>query len=126
MTKTILILHGWGKTGPAYSEIQNIFEKKGYRVYSPDLPGFGNNPLQKDALVFDDYISFVHDYISKTKEKKVILLGHSFGGRIAIRFTALYPQMVASLILTGASGIPRPLPSLKKKIVFVITKITRP
>ncbi len=128
MKYPILILHGWSKdmTGKRYAVLQSMLAKKGFTVFAPDLPGFGANPLKKEALEFDDYIKFVHDYIKQLKIKKVILLGHSFGGRIAINFTARYPDLVEKLILTGASGIPRPLPSLKKKIVYLLTKIFRP
>ena len=125
----ILILHGWGSTmsGGKYTQLKHLLAKKGFRVFTPDLPGFGKNPLQKEVLVFQDYIRFVHEFITKSiRAKKIILLGHSFGGRIAIRFTSEYPHLVERLILTGASGIPRPLPSLKKKLVYSITKVTRP
>jgi len=125
----IVILHGWGvsMSGRKYDELKKLLEKDGYTVYTPDLPGFGNNPIGKDVLVFEDYIQFVHNFITqKIKQKKVILLGHSFGGRVAIKFTVQYPELVDVLILTGASGIPRPLPSVKKRLVYGITKLTRP
>lgn len=128
-TVPIVLLHGWGNTmsGQKYHEVKKLLEKAGYTVYTPDLPGFGNNPLEKNALVFEDYIQFVHDFVvGKIKNKKVIFIGHSFGGRIAIKFTVLYPELVEALILTGASGIPRPLNSLRKKIIYGITKVTRP
>lgn len=128
MKYPILILHGWSKNmrGNRYNAIQSLLEKKGFTVLAPDLPGFGTNPLKKEKLEFDDYITFVHDYMKRLNIKKAILLGHSFGGRIAIRFSATYPNLVAKLILAGASGIPRPLPSLKKKIIYAVTKILRP
>jgi len=133
MKKTpIIILHGWSKTmsGGRFHEIKGILESKGYSTYTPDLPGFGSNPLKKEELFFDDYVAFVEHYIAdvlkKSKAKKVILIGQSFGGRIAIRVTATYPGMIQQLVLTGASGIPRPLPSLKKKVVFILTKILKP
>lgn len=114
-------------SGRKYDELKKLLEKDGYTVYTPDLPGFGNNPIDKEALVFEDYIQFVHSFITqKIKKKKVILLGHSFGGRIAIKFTVQYPELVDTLILTGASGIPRPLPSVKKQVVYAVTKIARP
>ena len=124
----ILIIHGWGReiSGKKYIVIKQLLEKEGYVVFVPDLPGFGSSPLHKEALEFDDYIDFIHTFINKKKLLKVILIGHSFGGRLAIRFAALFPEKVHALILTGASGIPHPLPSIKKKIVFVITKILRP
>lgn len=128
MKKTIVILHGWGSTvsGERYKEVKKLLEKNGFSVFTPDMPGFGKSTLKKEELFFDDYVDFVKDFLKEKKLKKIILLGHSFGGRVAIHFTALYPQSVLSLVLTGASGIPRPLPSLKKKIVYTITKISRP
>lgn len=133
MKKIIVLLHGWSSTmtNKRYQSAKELLEKQGFIVYIPDLPGFGENSIiEKESLEFEDYISFVHTYIvdilKKTKQKQVILIGHSFGGRIAIKFTSLYPQIVSNLILTGASGIPRPLPSVKKKLVFAATKILRP
>lgn len=117
----VIILHGWGINGLKYKDLKDGLEKKGHAVYAPDLPGFGSNPLKKEALEFDDYIDFVRDYIKNLKVKKIILLGHSFGGRIAIRFTTLYPDLVDKLVLTGASGIPHTL-SFKKKFLSAIAK----
>ncbi|MGH7245509.1 MAG: alpha/beta fold hydrolase, partial [Candidatus Levyibacteriota bacterium] len=82
------------------------------------------------SLTFNDYLLFVKKYIEeilkKEKVKKIVLIGHSFGGRIGIYLSALYPDMIDSLVLTGASGISRSLPSLRKRIVFILTKIFRP
>lgn len=129
MKLPIIILHGWAPhlSGKSYHELKSLLEKENFVVYTPDFPGFGTNPLRKEALTFEDYVAFLNTYITKIlKQKKVILLGHSFGGRVAIRFTAQYRALVEKLILTGASGIPRPLPSLRKKIVYFVTKIARP
>lgn len=128
MKDPILILHGWGSTmsGEKYSQSKKIFEKAGYNVFTPDLPGFGTNIPKKEELFFEDYVEFVKQFILKHKLKKVILLGHSFGGRIATAFAATYPQYVSKLILIAPSGIPHPLPSLKKKFVYAATKIIKP
>lgn len=128
MKTPILILHAWGKDmkGEKYKELGQMLEKAGHKVYAPDLPGFGENPLPKESFLFDDYVAFVKDFITKIiRAKKVILLGHSFGGRIAIRFTAENSHLVDALILTGSSGIIRK-PSLKKQIVSTVTKIAKP
>ena len=55
------------------------------------------------------------------KQKKIILIGHSFGGRIAIKYAAKYPEKIERLILTGAAGIKRKL-TLKQKILFILAK----
>lgn len=120
---TILILHGWGASSKSFQEVKELLENEGFSVEVPDLPGFGRNPLAKENLSFDDYLAFVKNVIGK---RKVILIGHSFGGRIAIRFTRLYPDSVEKLVLTASSGIARPLPSLRKKAAYGLTALVSP
>jgi len=129
MKQPIVILHGWGAnmSSATYLAVKKELERKEYDVFVPDLPGFGTNTILKETLTFDDYVAFAKHYIEKIgKGKPVVLIGHSFGGRIAIRLVANHPDLVSKLILVAASGIPRPLPSIRKKIVFVVTKIVRP
>ncbi len=122
MKTPIVILHGWAKKGDDYHELKEIFEAKGYQFFCPDLPGFGSQPLRKPVMHIDDYIEFVLDFLKKNKLKKVILIGHSFGGRIAAKLTAKHPLHVEKLIVTGAPLIKEKLPA-KKKIVFHLVKI---
>lgn len=132
MKEPIVILHGWGSLisgEERFKEVKKLFEKNGYLCYTPDLPGFGQNVLKEKTLTFSDYVSFVeryvHDVLKKTKQKKVILIGHSFGGRIAIRFSAQHNQIVAKLILAAPSGIPHTLP-LKKKFIVIVSMVLKP
>lgn len=120
MKSPILILHGWGKTGAAYSEIQKLFEKRGYSVFAPDLPGFGAEKMSKPVMDVDDYVAWVLAYLRRNKLKKVILIGHSFGGRIGAKLTAFDSELVEKLILTGAPLIRRPL-TIKKKILVAVS-----
>ncbi len=54
--------------------------------------------------------------------KKIILIGHSFGGRIAIKYAVKYSEKIEKLILTGAAGIKHPL-TLKQKLFYILAKI---
>jgi len=129
MKEPIVILHGWGSTVSGqkrFGEVKQLLEKKGYTVFTPDLPGFGSNTLKKEELFFEDYVAFVKEFLQQQKLKKITLIGHSFGGRIAIAFAAKYPDLVGRLILVSASGIPHPLPSGKKKLAYIATKIAKP
>jgi len=54
--------------------------------------------------------------------RKFILIGHSFGGRIAIKYAARYPEKVEKLILAGAAGIKHPL-NPKQRMFFAMAKI---
>lgn len=122
MKEPILILHGWQKSGKDYADIQKIFEEKGYTVFAPDMPGFGNETLSKEVMNIDDYVDFVKNFLQKQKNNKVILIGHSFGGRVAAKFAAKYPEKVSKLILTGAPLIKKPL-SIQKRAIASLVKI---
>ncbi|HXS14760.1 MAG TPA: alpha/beta fold hydrolase, partial [Candidatus Saccharimonadales bacterium] len=95
MREPIVILHGWQKSGKDYAEIQKIFEKEGYIVFSPDMPGFGSEKLAKEAMSVDDYVDFIEAFLQKKKLNKIILIGHSFGGRVGAKFAAKYPEKVS-------------------------------
>lgn len=119
----ILILHGWAPTmtGKRYSKLVHILQKEGYTVCAPDLPGFGSEKLVKNPMGLDDYVSFVHSFLAKRKIKKVILIGHSFGGRIAAIFAARYPKRVEKLVISGSPLIRQPH-TIKQRIGFVMAK----
>lgn len=120
---TIIILHGWGLRGNSYREVTKLLEKKGCTVYALDLPGFGSEPLGKKKLNLDDYVNFVHDFIIKNKLTNVILLGHSFGGRVSIKFAIAHPKIVSALILTGAPGIKQKLSFIRRTVRYVAVSV---
>lgn len=101
----IIILHGWGSSSAAWEVTKQLLQKAGYQVLVPDLPGFGKEPVPKKPWSVSDYVEWVLGFIQLAKLDKFVLIGHSFGGRIAIKLTAQYPQKVEKLILTGAAGI---------------------
>lgn len=114
----IIILHGWGLKGSTYSMTAQLFEKKGYRVFLPDLPGFGSEPLISSSMDLSDYVTFLKKFVEKKKIAKFFLIGHSFGGRIALKYTALHEDSVSKVILTGVP-IVRHL-TWKKWIVYYL------
>lgn len=115
----IIILHGWGLRGSAYDKLASLLKEKGYRIFSPDLPGFGREPLAKEAMTLEDYATFVKDFIQKKHLRKVIFIGHSFGGRVAIKFSVKFPNFVHALVLTGAPGIKHRLSFVRRVVMCV-------
>lgn len=113
----ILILHGWNLSSEKFKPLEDEFLKHGYKVLCPDLPGFGKENIPDKPLVLSDYVSFVKTKLSLVGIEKVILIGHSFGGRISIKLTTENPQLLYALILTGTPGI---IPVSKSKVIFFI------
>lgn len=103
-----------------YSQLAKKLKTKGYKVFTPDLPGFGKERPLKRPFSLNDYADFVKNYISKNKLKKIILIGHSFGGRAAIKFCENNPKTVEKLILTGVPAFP--VNSIKRLIFLAAAK----
>ncbi len=98
----IIILHGWDESLDLYLKFQEILATRGYRVFIPYLPGLSErkNPLEK-VWSSEDYAVWLLGLAKELKLKKFFLFGHSFGSVIATTFTALYPQELLGLILSG-------------------------
>jgi pimeloyl-ACP methyl ester carboxylesterase len=122
MKRTIIILHGWNLSGARFAPLAAEFKKMGHNVFAPDLPGFGKEPPPDQPWHVVDYAEFLKKYIKKHKIKDVILVGHSFGGRVALKFAELYPNDIHAMVLTGTPGF-SPIPSKKLVFFLIISKI---
>lgn len=98
-------MHGWGSNSGAWEKPKKLLENAGYSVFVPDLPGFGKEPAPVKAWEVSDYVDFVLRFVKLAQLDKFVLIGHSFGGRIAIKLAAQHPEKIEKLILTGAAGI---------------------
>lgn len=108
----ILILPGWDSSSGAWQNVGNILADSGFRVIIPDLPGFGKSSEPPIPWSVSDYLELVIKFVEKLNlTTPLFLLGHSFGGRIAIKFGAVYPEKISGLILCSAGGL-----LFKKKI----------
>jgi len=101
--KTLIILHGWGSSKEKWEKVKEILEKKGVKVFVPDLPGFKEELEQVWRL--DDFVGWVENFIEKHRISVFFLLGHSFGGRVAIKFAFKHPEKLKGLILVSAAGL---------------------
>lgn len=110
----ILILHGWGRGSDSYTEVMEGIAKEGYQVVVPDLPGFGKSLPPSFVWGVDEYVEFVKNFADALALQKFVLLGHSFGGSVATKFTIKYPEQVRKLLLVDSAAIRRK--RLKKEI----------
>ena len=110
----ILILHGWGSRAENWSRVKELLENQGYKVFVPDLPGFGKNSPLSRAWAIDDYVEWVSEFCEKNNLSQFFLLGHSFGGAVAVKVSLKYPEKVKKMFLVASSGIRRK--TIKKEI----------
>lgn len=100
--KDIILLHGWGQNIEMMKPLGDYFCDR-FRITILDLPGFGESDEPKNTWTIDDYELMLEDFINKLKIKKPIVIGHSFGGRLAIRYCARNP--IEKLVLFGSPCI---------------------
>ena len=98
----IVLLHGWGQNIQMMQPLGNNFSDR-FRITILDLPGFGESQEPEVAWNIDKCELFLEEFFKKTNIKKPIMIGHSFGGRLAIRYSARNP--ISKLVLFGSPCI---------------------
>jgi pimeloyl-ACP methyl ester carboxylesterase len=104
----IVMLHGWGANTELILPLARPLARLGYRVFAPDLPGFGQSPPPPQAWSVFDYATFVVDYLQKHELEHVHLFGHSFGGRLSIILGADHAERIGKIVLADSAGIRTP------------------
>jgi len=102
----IFLLHGWGANLTVFAGFVDTLASA-YTVVSMDFPGCGSTDEPPEPWGMDEYAAFTSHFIASFSADEVILLGHSHGGRVAIRLatdTGL-PFRVTKMILVDSAGI---------------------
>lgn len=102
-TNYVLLLHGWGQSHAFWNNLTETLSGK-YHLFVIDLPGFGFSKEPPKVWNLSDYAQFIHEFIIKIGIKNPIIIGHSFGGRIATVYAAQFP--VKKLVLYSSGGLP--------------------
>lgn len=114
----LLLIHGanigWGQWAPNIHELS-----KKYRVIALDLPGCGGS-TQTDfnSLRLGDFVAVTADFIKQLRLRSLTVVGHSFGGAIAIKLAGRSDIKVSKLILVNPLGFTRNVPGKQKLITL--------
>ncbi|HHV26398.1 alpha/beta hydrolase [Anaerosalibacter bizertensis] len=100
----VLLLHGWGANIDTMMPIFNLL-KKDFKVYALDFPGFGESQEPKEIYGVYDYARITKKFIDKMGMEEVILIGHSFGGRVSIVLSSQYNNLVKKMVLIDSAGL---------------------
>ena len=109
----VVALHGWARSGRDFVDLLD-----GLDAVALHLPGFGIAETPADAWGTPEYADHVIAALEETGP--VVLIGHSFGGRVAVRIAARRPDLVRGLVLTGVPLVrvtPARRPALGYRIV---------
>lgn len=109
----LVLMHGWGCNSSTVASIAAVAAES-HTVYSLDLPGFGLRGVvevlseePREVWGTMDYAQLLADFIAALNLQAPALIGHSYGGRVAIAYAAVHP--VAKLVLVDSAGLRRKL-----------------
>jgi pimeloyl-ACP methyl ester carboxylesterase len=102
----VVFLHGWGLSGHTYRASLKRLLALGFRVWAPALPGFdGSRALPSDAADLRHYAEWVDEFLTAVGvSEPVVMMGHSFGGGVAIQTAHDWPDRVRGLVLINSIG----------------------
>jgi len=105
-TLPVLFLHGWALGYRAYRQSIDRLVSLGCRVYAPALPGFGGTPdLPRRHFSLSGYADWVDSFLDAVDvDEEVFVVGHSFGGGVAIKTAHRHPARVRTLVLINSIG----------------------
>jgi pimeloyl-ACP methyl ester carboxylesterase len=102
----VVFLHGWGLGQHAYKRALKRLVQLDCRVYAPALPGFGGTPdLPGGEFSFEGYAGWVDRFLDAVGlDEPAFVVGHSFGGAVAIKLAHDHPDRVRTLVLVNSIG----------------------
>lgn len=122
--EAVLFLHGWGSNIKLWQGLIDTVSPA-YKALALDMPGFGESEEPPAPWSVDDYVDFVLKFMATYNPKSVILVGHSFGGRVIIKMLQRQlPFEVKKIILIDSAGI-KPKRTFKQKLSLLAYKTGR-
>ena len=102
----VVLLHGWALAHHTYRDVIASIAAQGCRVIAPAMPGFGGtHELPASEFSMAGYGQWVADLLEALGvTEPAVVVGHSFGGGVAIRLSHDHPDRVRSLVLVNSVG----------------------
>lgn len=119
-SSTIILLHGWGQNIDMMKPIGNSLDKD-YQILILDLPGFGKSSEPSYPWTLYEYVNTIHELVERLNIKNPIVMGHSFGGKLAILYASKYETK--KLVLFASPINHNTKISAKTKILKSIKKL---
>jgi pimeloyl-ACP methyl ester carboxylesterase len=98
----VLFLHGWGRSKADFSDCAALLKEHGVTSLALDLPGFGASPVPARAGGAREYAALVLPVLQEVAASPLVVVGHSFGGRIASVLASTHPELISAVLFTGA------------------------
>lgn len=125
----MIAVHGLGEHSGRYLNVVNYFCPRGFAVHGYDHRGFGKSPgtpAYTDSFedFLDDLDAFLRQVRARTSPMPLVVVGHSMGGLIVLRWAATRAPAVDALVSSGAAlEVSTPVPRVKLLAARLFSKI---
>lgn len=96
----VVLIHGLPGTADDFDAVTPLLG--GHRTIAIDRPGFGYST--GGYVPFDRQLQAIHDLLARLHVTRPVLVGHSYGGTIALGFAERYPGELRGLVLVDAAA----------------------
>jgi pimeloyl-ACP methyl ester carboxylesterase len=96
---TVVVLHGWAASLKQWDWLLPILANSGHTAYALDLLGHGQAPRLSDGHAIQDYVDHLSRWMRALHIRQPVLLGHSMGGYLSLRYVLDHPGAARGLIL---------------------------
>jgi len=104
--RAIVLLHGKNFCGATWESTARALSAAGYRVLIPDQFGFCKSSKPANAQYsFAMMAEMTHRLIGKVGMERPVVLGHSTGGMLGLRYALMYPHSLSRLVLVNPLGL---------------------
>lgn len=93
-----LLLHGWPEDGSSWRRVAPLLVEAGYRVVAPDLKGFGRSSAPSSGYDPQTLADEISQLIRNLHVRKAVLVGHDWGGAVAVATAFRHPGLVRALV----------------------------
>ena len=100
----LLLLHGLGCTHTTWEPVIHQLARH-YTVIAPDLLGHGSSAKPRADYSVGGYANGMRDLLTVLNIDKVTVVGHSFGGGVAMQFAYQFPERTERMILVAPGGL---------------------
>lgn len=101
--RAIVFLHGFLGSKEIWDDYLTRLAKN-FKVISLDLPGHGESQNLGYIHEMELIAKLIHSLLQQLKIRKVILVGHSLGGYVALAFAEQFPDSLLGLILVNSTA----------------------
>jgi len=103
--RSVVLVHGLGSNAARdYAGVLQWMSRE-FHVVTFDLPGFGGSSKQNAAYTPRSYVAFVNHVATNHVRRPFVLVGHSLGALVALRYAGTHPEDVQRLVVADVPGV---------------------